>query len=141
MRGGPGRGGYGGMPNADSLMMNSPDPSYPPNEGNDTQVWAKMVEIMQNMGVGGLLTTPQTNQPTRSMWQNPYNMYGGNYQNYGGYPRNNNGDSALARVVSDLDQRAVVMSDMLDRSTSNYIASNFNLNFNAFGDSSHTTPI
>jgi len=121
MRGGPGRGGYGGMPNADSLMMNSPDArmmnspdaSYPPNEGNDTQVWAKMVEIMQNMG--GLLTTPQTNQPTRSMWQNPYNMYGGNYQNYGGYPRNNNGDSALARVVSD--------------------------NFNAFGDSSHTTPI
>lgn len=213
MRGGPVRGGYGGMPNADSLMMNSPDASYPPNEGNDTQVWAKMVEIMQNMG--GLLTTPQTNQPTRSMWQNPYNMYGGsmggNYQNYGGYPRNNNGDSALARVVSDTpqwgspakshthfthpsgfppsneghpqpldltpqrqnhmipdfdsivmsdlinkttanyihnlhnlnasDQRSVVMSDMLDHSTSNYIASNFNSNFNAFGDSSHTTPI
>merc|ERR550532_1182190 len=106
--GGPGRGGYGGMPNTDSLMMNSPDANYPPNEGNE--VWAKMVEIMQNMGVGGLLTTPQTNQPTRSMWQNPYNMYGGgNYQhqqNYGGYPRNNSGDSALARV-----------------------------NFNAFGDS------
>lgn len=81
-RGGPGRGGYGGMP-SDSL--------YPPNEGNDgAEVWAKMVEIMQNMG--GLLTTPQTNQ-TRSMWQNPYNVYGGNYQNYGGYPRNNGGDS------------------------------------------------
>lgn len=133
MRGGPGRGGYGGMPTPDSLMMSSPDANYPPNEGNE--VWAKMVEVMmQNMGVGGLLTNPQTNQQTRSMggllttpqtnqsqrsmWQSPYNMYGGgNYQhqNYGGYPRNNSGDSALARVVSD--------------------------NFNAFGDSSHTTPI
>jgi len=99
MRGGPGRGGYGAMP-SDSL--------YPPNEGNgnlspgllksqgfgdNSEVWAKMVEIMQNMG-GLLTTTPQASQPTRSMWQNPYNVYGGNYQNYGGgYPRNNGGDS------------------------------------------------
>jgi len=83
MRGAPGGRGYGGMP-SDSM-------NYPPNEGNG-EVWAKMVEIMQNMG--GLLT-PQTNQPTRSMWQNPYNVYGGgNYPNYGGgYPRNNSGDS------------------------------------------------
>jgi len=80
MRGGSGRGGYGGMP-SESL--------YPPNEGNE--VWAKMVEIMQNMG--GLLTTQPQNTQTRSMWQNPYNVYGGtSYQNYGGYPRNG-GDS------------------------------------------------
>jgi len=120
MRGGPGRGGYGTilgqqfyssdvesrsakprvlhdstpLPSISSSSMFRPSDSlYPPNEGN-AEVWAKMVEIMQNMG--GLLTTPQTNQPTRSMWQNPYNVYGGNYQNYGGYPRNNSGDSNLS---------------------------------------------
>lgn len=56
MRGG--RGQFGGM--------------YPPAENNE--VWAKMVELMQNMSM------------SNTMWQNPYNVYGGttNYQNF--YP-------------------------------------------------------
>lgn len=53
-----GRGHFGGV--------------YPPPENNE--VWAKMVELMQNMSMSS------------TMWQNPYNMYGGttNYQNF--YP-------------------------------------------------------
>jgi len=48
---------------------------YPPSENQGTEVWSKMVELMQNMSMNN------------TMWQNPYNMYGGaatNYQNF--YP-------------------------------------------------------
>lgn len=58
-RNGMGRGGRNGM--RGNRNGGNWNPYGPPNE----EVWAKMVEIMQNM----------------SMWQNPYNnLYGQNYQ-------------------------------------------------------------
>jgi len=66
-RGMRGRGGFQGMYPPDG--NNNPEPMNP-------EVWAKMVEIMQNM----------------SMWQNPYNVYGtSSYPNY--YPRNNSNNN------------------------------------------------